>query len=121
MPNIKTILIADDDKFMRLSLRKVLENNNYSVIETSDGQQAVKVYIELQPDCVLLDGLMPNLDGFDACNEIRITKSGKIVPIFIVSGLTRDEIKSNYPNTKATGYVEKPVDWSSLLKKISKL
>jgi len=121
MPNIKKVLIADDDKFMRLSLKKILENDRYTVIETVDGLEAVDMFNKEQPDCVLLDGLMPNLDGFDACNKIRATKLGKAIPIIIVSGLTRDEIKTDYPNTKATGYITKPIDWNSLLKKISKL
>lgn len=121
MPNIHKILVADDDPFMRLSLKTVLENEKYSVIESADGKEAVAAFKEHLPDCVLLDGLMPNLNGFAACNKIRALQQGKVIPIFIVSGLSRDEIKNEYPNTKATGYILKPIEWKSLIKVIQKL
>ena len=121
MPNIKNILIADDDNFMLLSLKTVLEKENFSVIEASDGVDAVEAFQQHKPDCVLLDGLMPNLDGFKACNQIRSLPDGKVVPILIVSGLTREEIKEQFPGTKATGYLPKPIDWLKLISKIKKL
>jgi len=121
MSSIKKILIADDDNFMLLSLKTVLEKENYVVISSSDGNEAIAAFKEHQPDCVLLDGLMPNLDGFSACNEIRATAQGKGIPILIVSGLTKEEIREQYPDTKATGYLPKPIDWLKLLKKVSKL
>lgn len=121
MPSIKTILIADDDTFMRKSLKTVLEKENYTVIESADGNEAVDAFRAKQPDCLLLDGLMPVKDGFTACNEIRAQKEGKAVPIFIVSGLSKDEIKTDYPGTKATGYIPKPIDWIKLIKHLRKL
>lgn len=121
MPKIHKILVVDDDAFMRLSLKTVLENENYVVIESADGKEAVAAFEEHLPDCVLLDGLMPNLNGFTACNEIRAMQHGKAIPIFIVSGLSKDEIKKEYPNTKATGYIFKPIDWKNLIKVIQKL
>ena len=93
MPKIHRILIADDDDFMRLSIKTVLENENYSVIESADGKEAIAAFEEYPPDCVLLDGLMPNLSGFEACNEIRAMQQGKVVPILILSGLSKEEIK----------------------------
>ncbi len=74
MSTIKKILIADDDKFMRLSLKAVLEKENYMVITANDGNEAVAAFKDSQPDCVLLDGLMPNVDGFTACLQIRSLK-----------------------------------------------
>ncbi len=121
MSSIKTILIADDDAFMRLSLKTVLEKANYTVIESADGNEAVEAFNANQPDCLLLDGLMPDKDGFTACNEIRAQKEGKAVPIFIVSGLSKAEIKTDYPGTRATGYIPKPIDWAKLLKRLKVL
>jgi len=119
MKNIKTILIADDDKFMLLALKTVLEKENYIVTETSDGIEAVSEFKKNTPDCVLLDGLMPNLDGFNACNKIRELPNGKAVPIFIVSGLSKDKIKKDYPNIKATGFMPKPIDWLKMVKRLA--
>ena len=117
----KKILIADDDNFMLLSINTVLTSNGYTVIESSDGVEAVAAFKEHHHDCVLLDGLMPNLDGFSACREIRSLPDGKTVPILLVSGLSKDEIKKNHPNTMATGYLGKPIDWELLIKKVAKL
>ncbi len=121
MPAINRILIADDDKFMLLSLKTVLEKENYAVIAVNNGEEAVAAFKKAPADCILLDGLMPELDGFSACREIRTLPQGKAVPILIVSGLTKAEIKSDYPDTKATGYIAKPIDWLKLLKKIESL
>ncbi len=121
MSTIKKILVADDDNFMRLSLKTVLEKENYTVITVNDGKEAVTAFKDHQPDCVLLDGLMPNVDGFTACREIRALKQGKAVPVLIVSGLSKAEIKSGYPDTRATGYISKPIDWLKMLKKIESL
>jgi len=121
MSDINKVLIADDDTFMLLSLKTVLEKEGFSVIEAKDGQQAVTAFIEHHPDCVLLDGLMPNMDGFTACNEIRLHPTGKALPILIISGLSRAEIKEKHPDIKATGYIPKPIDWLKLIQKIKKL
>ncbi len=121
MSIINKILIADDDPFMLLSLKTVLEKENYMVVAVNNGKEAVAEFKKNPADCVLLDGLMPNLDGFTACREIRALKQGKAVPILIVSGLTKAEIKSEYPETKATGYIAKPIDWLKLIKKIATL
>ena len=117
----KKILVADDDPFMLVSIKTVLTTNGYTVIESSDGVEAVAAFKEHHPDCVLLDGLMPNLDGFSACKEIRDLPEGKAVPILLVSGLSKDEIKENHPNTMATGYINKPFDWEKLIKKVEKV
>lgn len=116
----KKILIADDDSFMLISISTVLENSDYTVIKANDGAEAVTLFKEHLPDCVLLDGLMPNLDGFSACNEIRALKEGKAVPILIVSGLSKDEIQKDYPGTKATAYINKPIDWQLLIKNVKR-
>jgi len=64
MADINKVLIANDDTFMLLSLKTVPEKEGFSLIEAKDGQQAVTAFIEHHPDCVLLDGLMSNMDGF---------------------------------------------------------
>ena len=117
----KKILIADDDNFMLLSIKTVLTSKGYIVIESSGGIEAIAAFKEHHPDCVLLDGLMPNLDGFAACREIRSLPDGKAVPILLVSGLSKDEIKESHPNTMATGHINKPIDWELLIKKVAKL
>ena len=113
------ILIADDDNFIRLSLKTVLEQQGYSVIEAHDGEDAVKKFSQESPDLILLDGIMPKMDGFEACKAIRGHEKGLGVPIIIVTGLDKDNAKVQHKNAQVTGYLEKPIDWKQLTQKIS--
>lgn len=58
------ILVVDDDKSMRILLRRAMEQEGYQVAEASEGEQALAAYTRLHPDIVLLDALMPVMDGF---------------------------------------------------------
>lgn len=104
------ILIADDDNFIRLSLKTVLEHHGHSIIEAVDGEDAVEKFVAEQPDMVLLDGIMPNMDGFTACKAIRDHEKGLGIPIIIVTGLDKDEAKNKHKNAQVTGYLEKSID-----------
>lgn len=67
----KTVLIADDTAFMRMTLRNVIEKNGYQVVgEAADGEEAIALYRELQPDLVTMDITMPKMDGITAIKEI---------------------------------------------------
>jgi diguanylate cyclase (GGDEF)-like protein len=64
------ILVIDDDRFMRVQLRQVLEEEGYRVEEASDGKQGIEAFQRLNPDIVLLDAIMPVMDGFACCAEL---------------------------------------------------
>jgi diguanylate cyclase (GGDEF)-like protein len=64
------ILVIDDDRFMRVQLRQVLEEEGYRVEEASDGKQGIEAFQRVKPDIVLLDAIMPVMDGFTCCAEL---------------------------------------------------
>ncbi|HVO44235.1 MAG TPA: response regulator, partial [Aggregatilineales bacterium] len=105
------ILIADDDVAQRSLLRRLLETKGYSVIEASDGAQAVSQYMQDHPSVVLLDAKMPKLDGFAACQQIRALPDGYHPAIILVTVLDDEESVKRAFEVGATDFITKPIHW----------
>ncbi|MDH5765631.1 MAG: EAL domain-containing protein [Gammaproteobacteria bacterium] len=105
------ILVVDDDQVMRLMLRKALETEGYEIIEASNGVAGVELFKECRPDLVLLDIVMPVMNGFDACSQMRESDPSNITPITILTG--NDDIISidKAFSHGATDFITKPVNW----------
>ena len=83
----KTILIIEDDKFLReLNVQK-LDKEGYETIEAVDGQEGVKKTKELKPDLVLLDLILPGIDGFEVLSRIKSDQASASIPVIIISNL----------------------------------
>ncbi|MFN4289890.1 MAG: SpoIIE family protein phosphatase [Permianibacter sp.] len=82
------ILIADDNHSDRLILRSLLQREGHTVFEAEDGRQAVQRFLADQPDIVLLDVLMPELDGYEAAVQIKMMAGHRLVPIIFLTALT---------------------------------
>src|SRR6056297_1682772 len=80
------ILVVDDDRSTRLVSKKALEQNNYDVIEAENGLEAIDAFKKYRPDLMLLDVVMPEIDGFEACRRIRALPYGAAVPVMIITG-----------------------------------
>ena len=99
------LLVAEDEKSLSRALKTILERNNYTVDAVYNGPDAI-TYIENTPyDAVILDIMMPGLDGFDVCRGIRAEKD---IPIIIVSARKEDFDKINALGIGADDYVVKP-------------
>ncbi len=92
MEHAPRILLADDDAVALLVTRAALEQNGYEVVCADDGKAAIALYSEHQPDCLVLDVIMPGMDGFELCRAIRATPTGRDVPILILT--SRDDLES---------------------------
>jgi len=79
-------MIVDDDPATLHVLSNTLAHDGFSVVEANNGQEAVDLYSESQPDVILLDVEMPGMDGYQACEAIRRSKAGASVPIVMVTG-----------------------------------
>ncbi len=116
-----TILIADDDRSMRMALRNVLEADEYVIEEAKNGNHAIEICNRKMPDLVLLDALMPEMDGFSACERIRELPNGGDIPILMITALDDEESIVKAFNSGASDYIPKPVHFSVMKQRVSRL
>lgn len=112
---MKNILVIEDDKEIAELLQVFLEGAGYQVIEAADGVKGIELFQKEYVNLVLLDVLLPKMNGFDVCAEIRKTSD---IPIIMITALAdeKDQIKGY--NLKIDDYVTKPFSVQILLKKI---
>jgi signal transduction histidine kinase len=108
------ILIADDDEMERFLQREVLEPAGFDIVEAKNGAAAVKIFAECKPDLVVLDVMMPEMNGFEACQAIRALPSGRSAPVLMATAL--DDIASidQAYRAGATDFIGKPINWPVL-------
>ena len=112
--SMNTVLVVDDDPSTRLLASSTLSSAGYRVAEAGNGEEAVFAFAGTRPDIVLLDVMMPGLDGFAACREIRKLPGGSHVPIIMMTG--RDDVDSIHRSYEAgaTDFITKPINWVML-------
>lgn len=115
------ILVVDDDLFMRKILVRYLERENYRVVEAADGMEALNLYHERQPDIILLDAMMPVLDGFECCSRLQKLPNGDHTPVLIITALEDRESVDRAYEVGASDYVTKPIHWAVLRQRVRRL
>jgi signal transduction histidine kinase len=105
------ILVVDDDEMQRLLARDFLENAGYAVAEAENGAEGLARARALRPDIVLLDVMMPGLDGFEVCRQIRADPEIGNLPVLIVTGLEDWNAIERGFEAGATDFLTKPVNW----------
>jgi DNA-binding response OmpR family regulator len=110
-----TILTADDDPQLLRLMTRNLEFEGYDVLSASDGQQALEEIERNMPDLVLLDVMMPKMDGFTVCHRVREFSS---VPIIIVTARGQDQDKVRGLDLGADDYLTKPFSVDELLARV---
>jgi diguanylate cyclase (GGDEF)-like protein/PAS domain S-box-containing protein len=105
------ILVVDDDIAMRLLSRTVLENEGWEVEEATDGSEALLAFELIRPDMVLLDVVMPGMDGFTVCSRIRSLQGGETVPVILMTGLDDTESIHRAYEVGSTDFITKPINW----------
>ena len=115
------VLIVDDDRTMRSLLNLAMEEEGYKVVEAENGEQCLSEYIHFQPDLILLDAVMPDIDGFTCCQKIRSLPAGDRLPILMITVLDDSESVEQAFNAGATDYITKPIHWSVLSKRVRRL
>jgi len=88
---MKSILIIEDDDFFRELVKKKLLSVNFDVVESIDGEKGVKAIKEKKPDLVLLDLLLPNVDGFEVLSKVKSDPNLSSIPIIVLSNLGQQE------------------------------
>ncbi len=119
MLNNKTVLIADDEERMRKLVGDFLKKAGYRIIEAENGKQALQRYQEEQIDLVILDVMMPILDGWTVCREIR--KSSPRLPVIMLTARGEESDQLFGFNLGADEYVTKPFSPSILVARVQAL
>lgn len=115
----KVILIVEDDPKSLELARVVLEASGYSTIAAVDGEQGVKLARDKKPDLILMDIMMPKMDGYTACHAIKIDKLTREIPVIMLTATGYELNKKLAQNMGASGYVTKPFDIEELQRVIS--
>lgn len=113
------ILLAEDERPMRVALTDCLESEGYRVIATADGDEALAKAVEQTPDLALLDVMMPKLDGFALCGELR--KLGHEFPILLLTAKGQVDDRVRGLDSGADDYLVKPFSTAELLARIRAL
>jgi DNA-binding response OmpR family regulator len=115
------VLIVDDDRMMRSLLNLAMSESGYRVAEAENGVQCLSEYAHFQPDLILLDAVMPDIDGFSCCQKIRSLPGGDRLPILMITVLDDQESVEQAFNAGATDYITKPIHWSVLSQRVRHL
>jgi CheY-like chemotaxis protein len=114
----KTILIVEDEpKNMKL-LRDLLQRFGYEILEASDGEQGVKLAGEKIPNLILMDIMMPKMDGLEATRIIKLDIKTKHIPIIALTSFAMKGDRERTIEAGCDGYIAKPIDILEVLKTI---
>lgn len=104
------ILVVDDDPVQRMLLVTALEKSGFVSIESDNGEDGLRKCLDLRPDVLILDVMMPGRDGFDVCEEVRKSASLKNLPVLLITGL--DDVASieRAFEVGATNFLTKPLN-----------
>ena len=114
----KKILIVDDEPSVRQVLRRTL-NKNYIVLEAEDGKEAVNIALSEKPDLVLMDLMMPKMDGYTACHTIKNDPVTKVIPVVMLTAVGLELNVRLSREMGADGYITKPFRSQDLLDSVS--
>jgi diguanylate cyclase (GGDEF)-like protein len=113
------VMVVDDDNAVRLLARETLEHSGFVVQDAGNGEEALQAFEENSPDIVLLDVVMPGLDGFSVCSAIRHTVTGRDTPVLMMTGLNDLESINCAYEAGATDFITKPINWHILHYRVS--
>jgi two-component system alkaline phosphatase synthesis response regulator PhoP len=116
MDDKQKVLVADDELYIRLLVKDILEAE-FTVLEASNGEDAVNIAYNKQPDLVLMDILMPKLDGYTACYAIKNNELTKDIPVVMLTGVGHELNRQLSKEMGATAYITKPFNPEDLLDK----
>jgi len=117
----KTVLIVDDEEYIVTSLEYVMKSAGYEVVVAYDGEQAIEKVKETAPDLLLLDVMMPKLDGFEVCEKIRANPLWESIRIIMLTAKGRDSERDKGISLGADAYMTKPFSTRDILKRVMEL
>ena len=115
---VPRILVIDDDRLIRQLVVRTIASSNYLVAEASSGMEGLEQALKFQPDLILLDLMMPGMDGHEVCKRMRQNPVTANVPIVILTALDQIDEKAHSFNVGADDYLTKPIESRELFLRI---
>ena len=116
----KKILVVDDEKDITETLSFMLKASGYDVITASDGEEGLKSAKEENPDLIILDVMMPKINGYKIARLLKYDNKYKHIPIIMVTARGQDSDKLIGEETGADEYITKPFEFEEVLKSVRK-
>ena len=117
-PNMGRVLLVDDDPLLRSMAARTLRHAGFEVSEAEDGSSALSLFAASSFDLLLLDVMMPDMDGYEVCMRVRATPQGARVPILMLTGLNDSASISLAYEAGATDFIAKPINWTLLTHRV---
>ena len=114
---LKTILVVDDEPFIVKVVQDIFKEEGYKVITALSGQEALEKLKKMRVDLILLDIMMPGMDGWDTCAKIKSNKKTENIPIVFLTAKT-DPVSKSMGRLASSDYITKPFDMKDLKKRI---
>jgi len=114
----KRILLVDDSETVLMLERMILKGGNYELVTARDGKEGVEKALRFKPDLILMDVIMPQMNGFEAIHKLRQRDETRSIPILIVTTKGEEEGMETGYVSGCNEYITKPIDSLELLTKI---
>ncbi|HEY0845128.1 MAG TPA: EAL domain-containing protein [Noviherbaspirillum sp.] len=118
---VAQVLVVDDDRSTRSSLRHTLQRDGFRVEEAADGAQALHMLKRLQPDVILMDAVMPVMDGFTACARVQELPNGRSIPVLMITALEDNTSVERAFAAGASDYIPKPIHFAVLSQRVRRI
>ena len=116
----KTVLIADDEADIVETLQFMLESDGFEVLTAYDGEEALNIARKAIPDAILLDVMMPKINGYKVSRLLKFDKKFQDIPILMITARTQEEDKLIGEETGADEYITKPFEVSNVIDLLNK-
>ena len=114
---VKTVLVVDDEPVLRAIVREILLEEGYAVIEAADGRAMLEITARERPDLVLMDVMMPGIDGREAYRQLRLRPEHRDVPVVMMSA----GVRPIRLDPSIAGFMAKPFDLIQLVELVARL
>jgi len=122
----KKILLVDDDPDFTEAIKLLLESRSYAVAAANDGREGLKKVLTEEPDLIILDVMMPEMDGYQVCAKLKTDPRYSHIPILLLTAVGEAISTTNYTKEmgmkiEADDYIPKPVEPIEIVERVEKL
>jgi CheY-like chemotaxis protein len=114
-----TVMVVDDDEFQRMLIGKLLQAEHYHIVFASDGIEALNLLRKLHPDLILMDVMMPDMDGMETTRRLKAAPRFAKTPVIMVTSKSEGKVVIDSLKSGAMDFVVKPFDRATLISKIN--